>query len=192
MNKLTDGKFSLPEQMNFDGKFLLERKWNAGQIIAHYAKEYGLGKIIHTCETDCGQKGNVSSVTAAINMVDTSRDRLDSLTRYCFENDIPIIYPFDMGWGAAVIISDNNSQIVIHKKTKTGNYNDDIRAYIGRYVSFWSHQTPASLLLNNNPVFSNTLMLQTSLSVLAAIASGKAVRRFPDMYYQLCSPGERI
>lgn len=84
-----------------------------------------------------------------------------------------------------------NITLNIAKKTKIGNYNDDFKAYIGRYVSFWSYQTPASLLLNNNPVFSNTLMLQISLYVIIIIASGKPVRLYP-MYYCLCNPGKRI
>lgn len=87
-----------------------------------------------------------------------------------------------------IILHFNN----IVKKTKTGNYNDDIRAYIGRYVNFWNHQTPASLLLNNNPVFSNTLTLQIGYMCWAAIVSGKAQKLFSNIHYCLCNPGERI
>lgn len=64
----------------------------------------------------------------------------------------------------------DNLLLNITKKTKTGNYNDGIRADIGRYVNFWNHQTLVSLLLNNNPVFSNTLMLHIGLYLLAIIS----------------------
>ena len=96
----------------------------------------------------------------------------------------PIIYSFDMK-------SKNETQINITRKTKTGNCKDGIKGCMGRCVNFWRRQTPASLLLKT-PAFSNTLMLQTSLYVLKAIISGKAVKSFSDMYYCLCNPGERI
>lgn len=182
---------SLMRRIKQDEDLLSESGWNIGDVIAYYANEYGLGNIIHTgMETPFDE--NSTSIIAAINTLDTSETVLHYYNNYCSERGISMVYPFDMGWGAAIIVSDKKSQINIANKTKTGNYNDDIRAYIGRYVSFWSHQTPASLLLNNNPVFSNTLMLQISLYVLAAIVSGRPVRLFPDMYYQLCNPGKRI
>lgn len=84
------------------------------------------------------------------------------------------------------------SQMDIVENTKTGNYNDDIRAYTGRCVSFWNHQTPASLLQNNNPVFSNTLMLRISLYILETFALEKEVKLFSDIFYCFCNPGKRI
>lgn len=150
-----------------------------------------LGNIIHTGMEMPFDESSASTI-AAINTLDTSETVLHYFSNYCFERSISMVYPFDMEWGAAVIISNNNSLINIANKTKTGNYKDDIKAHIGRYVSFWSHQTPASLLLNNNPVFSNTLMLQTCLYTIAAIASGKPVKLFPDIYYCFCNPGKRI
>lgn len=89
-------------------------------------------------------------------------------------------------------MSNKNISLGTAKKTKTGNYKDDIKVYIGRYVSFWSHHTPASLLLKNIPVFSNTFMFQISLHVLAAIAFGKPIQLLPHMYYCLYNPGKRI
>jgi len=67
-----------------------------------------------------------------------------------------------MEWWVASIVSDNYLLINIAKNTKTGKYDDDVRTCIGRYISFWDYQTPVSLLLNNDPVLSNTLILQTS------------------------------
>lgn len=129
-----------------DEDLLSDSGWSTGEIIAHYVKEFGLGNIIHT-----GMKipfyENSTFIIAAINTLDASETVSHSLSNYCFERHISMVYPFDMGWGAAVIISNNNSLINIANKTKTGNYKDDIKAYIGRYVSFWSHQTPASILL---------------------------------------------
>lgn len=175
-----------------DGDFLSKPGWSTGRIIAYYAKEYGLGNIIHTRGPENRFGRDSMPIAAAVNALDAPEAVLSSFTGYCIEYNIPILYPFDMEWGAAIIISNNSTPLNVAKKTKTGNYKDDIMAYVGRYVSFWSHQTPASLLLNNNPVFSNTLMLQASLHVLAAIASGKRIKLFPDMYYCLCNPGKRI
>jgi len=182
----------LMRRIQQDEEFLSKTGWSIGPIIAYYAKEYGLGSIIYADEASDWQKGHSTLITAAINSMSVSDTVSHSFTDYCFEHNIPIVYPINMGWGAVVIVAKNDAPLEIAKKTKTGNYNDDIRAYIGRYVSFWSHQTPASLLLNNNPVFSNTLMLQISLYVVAVIASGKPVKPFPDMYYCLCNPGKRI
>lgn len=54
------------------------------------------------------------------------------------------------------------------KKTKTGNYNDNIKTYIGRYIRF-CYLTPMSLLQNNSPVLSNTLMLQIALFIYLGV-----------------------
>lgn len=184
----------LNRRIKIDEKILSKMDWTSGEIIAYHAKEYGLGDIIYAenLENWHKYKEGLTSIAAAINFLNTQEIFSGSFTDYCFEHNIPIVYPFDMGWGAAIIVSDNHSPIKIAKRTKTGNYNDDIRAYIGRYVSFWSHQTPTSLLLNNNPVLSNTLMLQNCLYVLILMAAGKAIKLFPDMYYCLCNPGRRI
>lgn len=191
MNEYKESSHSLMRRIESDTDLLLETGWSTGDIISYYVKEYGLGDIIHMKGERTFER-NSTSIVAAINTLDTPEAAFYSLTDYYFEHHIKTIYPFDMGWGAAVIISDSNTSPSIAKKTKTGNYKDDIKAYIGRYVSFWSHHTPASLLLNNNPVFSNTLMLQISLYVITVIASGRPVRLFPDMYYCLCNPGKRI
>ncbi len=181
----------LMRRFELDEEFLSKTKWETGPIIAYYAQKYDLGNVIHTEDSEEWLKNN-PPITVGVNSFNASEMILYSFTEYCLEHHIPIIYPFNMEWGAAIIVSDNNSQINIANKTKTGNYNDDIRAYIGRYVSFWNHQTPASLLLNYNPVFSNTLMLQICLNVVALIATEKSVKLFPDMYYCLCNPGKCI
>ena len=178
-------------RFELDEDFLSKTKWETGPIIAYYAQKYGLGNVMHIDDSEDWLKDN-TPITVGINSLNASESILHSFTEYCLEHYIPIIYPFNMEWGAAIIVSDNHSPINIAYKTKTGNYNDDIRAYIGRYVSFWDHQTPASLLLNYNPVFSNTLMLQISLNIIALIASGKSVKLFPDIYYCLCNPGKCI
>lgn len=154
-------------------------------------QKYGLGNVIYT-DVMADWLNENTSITVGINTLNASEKILHSFTEHCQKHYIPIIYPFNMEWGAAIIVSNNHSPINITNKTKTGNYNDDLRAYIGRYVSFWNHQTPASLLLNYNPVFSNTLMLQICLNVITLIASGKSVKLFPDMYYCLCNPGKCI
>lgn len=53
----------------------------------------------------------------------------------------------------------------IAKRTKTGNYNDNVKTYMGRYISFCSYLTPTSLLQNNSPVLSNTFMLRIGLFI---------------------------
>jgi len=63
-------------------------------------------------------------------------------------------------------MSENNFfYLKIAKKTKTGNYNDNIKTCIGRYTCFCSYLTPTSLLQNNSPVLSNTLMLWIGLFI---------------------------
>lgn len=188
MNKQNNLPFFQPEEENVF-KSLFEQNERFEKVISRYAEQYGVENIIHVDElgTEICQPA-----TAGINSLHVPDDVRRQFSDYCLRQNLPIIYPINMEWGAAIIVSDNNSPINIARKTKTGNYNDDIRTYVGRYISFWSHQTPASLLLNNNPVLSNTLMLQISLYVLTAIASGKPVKLFPDMYYCLCDPGKRI
>lgn len=188
MNQQNDLPFFQSEEDSMI-KSLFKQNARFDELISCYAKQYGLGNIIHVDEP---YEEKCLPVTAGINSLCVPNDIRHQFSAYCFRQNLPVLYPANMKWGAAVIVSDNHSPINIAKKTKTGNYNDDIRAYIGRYVSFWSRQTPASLLLNNDPVLSNTLMLQTSLYVLATIASRKAIKLFPDMYYCFCNPGERI
>lgn len=188
MNQQNDLPFFQPEEESAI-KSLFEQDERFDKLISHYAGQYGLGNIIHV---DDPQEEMHLPTTAGFNSLWVPDDTRLHFNDYCFQQNLPVLYPVNMEWGAAVIVSDKHSPINIAKNTKTGNYNDGIRAYIGRYVSFWNHQTPASLLLNNNPVFSNTLMLQISLYVLTAIASEKAVRLFPDMYYCFCDPGKSI
>ncbi|MDH6313067.1 hypothetical protein M2137_001854 [Parabacteroides sp. PFB2-10] len=106
-------------------------------LINYNAGKRGLEKIVCTEKTEA----------AAINILNASKNNLHSFTDYCFEHNNPILYHFEMKLRANVIVNDTYFRIKIAKKSKTGKYKNGIEAYIGRYVSFWSHQTPTSLLL---------------------------------------------
>lgn len=137
MNKQNNLPFFQPEEENVF-KSLFEQNERFEKVISRYAEQYGVGNVIHVDEL-----GDEiwQPVTAGINSLHVPDDVQQQFSGYCLRQNLPVVYPINMEWGAAVIVSDNNSPINIARKTKTGNYNDDIRTYVGRYISFWSHQT---------------------------------------------------
>lgn len=161
---------------------------DAVQLIIRMAREQGLKNILCAGSTDSFP---ADSAIAGINTFDLPEETHRQFNRYCFERSIPVLYPFDMGWGAVVAVATAHSLSLNDAiNIKTGNYNDDIRGYIARYASFWSRETPESLLQRNSPEYSSILMLQMSLQVLLNLAAEKTVKPFPHLYYTLCNPME--
>lgn len=155
-----------------------------GKDMAPHAMRIGFDVVVYDGSEDCF----VRPITAAVNTFLASDDLHAAFNTRCLGRGIPVLYPFDMGWGTAVVVATKCSTPLTDIEIRTDNYDTDVRSHIGRYVSFWTRQTPADLLRNDNPACSDALTLGMSIRVLIDLANGKPVRLFPDMYFALCTP----
>lgn len=131
----------------------------------------------------------------AINALDFSSDVPLEFDRICQENNIPILHPYNLGWGGLVtVITADGMALDSLKKTEVDFNELNMVEYVSGYLKFWRNQhswldeviakyksEKESLPPPQLSIASWTVAAMCA-HLLFNIATGKEFKKFPEFY----------
>ncbi|CAL2105958.1 ThiF family protein [Tenacibaculum sp. 190524A02b] len=153
---------------------------------------------VHNCFIDEENvKGFIDGQDIAINALDFTTDIPLKFDKLCQEKGIPVLHPYNLGWGAlvAVITPDSLDLSFLNKKSDETFNELKMVDYMVGYMKFWGKpQDWIEKVVNeykketevlSPPQLSVGSWLSASMctQILFNITTKKEVKKFPDLYF---------
>ncbi len=143
-------------------------------------------------------KDNISPLVKghkiAINALDFSSDVPLVFDEICQENNIPVLHPYNLGWGGLVTVITADS-LSLNSIKKDDNFNElDVVEYVTSYMKFWmkpqnwlekiieEYKNEQEILPPPQLSIASWLLASMCTHLLFKIAIGKKTKVFPEFY----------
>ncbi|MDF1695523.1 MAG: ThiF family adenylyltransferase [Saprospiraceae bacterium] len=151
---------------------------------------------VHNCFLSAENMADfISDHKIAINALDFSTDAPLEFDRICQENNIPILHPYNLGWGGLVTVIHAQGLSLSALKKPGGSFNEvNMVEYASSYLQFWgSHTTWIDEILDKykrekEPLPPPQLSIASwtvaamCTHLLFNIATEKEYKKFPEFY----------
>lgn len=141
---------------------------------------------------------NVSDIIGehdiAINALDFSTDIPIIFDKICQERNIPVLHPYNLGWGALVMVISESMGLESLKKDEEVFNEVSVVQYVSSHMRYWGHpqkwlEDIVDEYLNENKqlpppqlAIASSLGAASCVKIAFNIATNKPIRKFPEFY----------